>query len=367
MLGVIFAVIITISIYGGANFYVARMLYLWLKGLFPNINTKLYICTYTFIALSLFLGFMSLPLVLKTIASRIGAYWMGIFMYLLIFILLANFLALFFKTTKLIPIAVLLTVGLVCYGMYNASQIRVVSYEIGLRDASLDGLKIALISDLHLGAAANNFEKKLENVVQIINGLNPDIVAIVGDIFNDDFHAIRDPDRAAALFRSIDAKYGVFACLGNHDGGRTIEQMKNFLKESNIRLLNDEYVIIDERFAILGRLDSRPIGGFGGLVRQDVSGIISAVGANMPLIVLEHNPIHIEEYGSEVDLILAGHTHRGQIFPGSLITKAMFVVDYGHYQKDENSPHVIVTSGVSTWGPPMRVGTSNEVVGIVLR
>jgi len=64
--------------------------------------------------------------------------------------------------------------------------------------------------------------------------------------------------------------------------------------------------------------------------------------------------------------MLAGHTHRGQIFPGNLITNAVFEVDYGYYQKDADSPNVIVTSGVGTWGMPMRVGSNNEIVSIIL-
>jgi len=178
---------------------------------------------------------------------------------------------------------------------------------------------------------------------------------------------IRNPDKAIALFRSINASYGVYACLGNHDGGRTLNQMINFLEESNIKLLNDEYVIIDERFALFGRLDANPIGGFGELQRRDISETIAELGVSMPVIVMEHNPAHIKEYGSETDLILAGHTHRGQMFPGLLVTRAMYAVDYGHYQKDTNSPHVIVTSGVSTWRPPMRIGTNNEIAVIKIR
>jgi hypothetical protein len=226
-------------------------------------------------------------------------------------------------------------------------------------------MKIVLISDLHLGEV--NSERNLERMVQAINELNPDIVCIAGDIFNDDFYAIRNPDRASALFRSINAAYGVYACLGNHDGGRTLGKMINFLEESNIKLLNDEYVIIDGRAALFGRLDSSPIGGFGELKRQDISQTIASVGANMPVIVMDHSPSNIEEYGNEVDLILAGHTHRGQMFPGKLFTNRLFIVDYGHYQKDVNSPHVIVTSGLSTWLPPMRVGTQNEIASILLR
>lgn len=81
---------------------------------------------------------------------------------------------------------------------------------------------------------------------------------------------------------------------------------------------------------------------------------------------MDHTPSNLGQYGNKVDLILAGHTHKGQIFPGSLITKLIFEVDYGYYQKDANSPHVVVSSGVGTWGMPMRVGTNNEIVCIQL-
>ncbi|WP_239644661.1 hypothetical protein [Enterococcus crotali] len=63
-------------------------------------------------------------------------------------------------------------------------------------------------------------------------------------------------------------------------------------------------------------------------------------------------------------MILSGHTHQGQIFPFSLVTKAYFTVDYGYYRKNETSPQVIVSSGVGTWGPPMRIGTQSEIVQI---
>lgn len=86
----------------------------------------------------------------------------------------------------------------------------------------------------------------------------------------------------------------------------------------------------------------------------------------MPVIVMDHQPANMIEYGNEVDLILSGHTHQGQIFPANLITNAMFTVDYGYYQKDKDSPQVIVTSGVGTWGPPLRIGTNSEIVQITI-
>ena len=200
-----------------------------------------------------------------------------------------------------------------------------------------------------------------------INSLEPDIVCIVGDIFNDDYFAIRNPAAASALLKSIEAKYGVYACLGNHDGGKTLNEMLAFLERSNIKILNDEYVIIDERLALLGRLNPSPIGGAGNLQRKNTADILAAIDVGLPIVVMEHNPSAIDQYGGETDMILSGHSHRGQIFPGNFITKAIYPVHYGYYQKDEDSPHVIVTSGVGTWGMPLRVGTNNEIVSITLR
>ncbi|GIX59406.1 serine/threonine protein phosphatase [Bacillus paranthracis] len=310
--------------------------------------------------------------------SWIGSYWMGILIYLVIFFLLADLLILTGSILKIIPTpipqsipffaslaVILLTVSFVSYGIYNANQIKHVSYDIQTKETTLsDGMKIILISDLHLGAV--NSEKRLESIVQKINKLEPDLVCIAGDIFNDDYNALQDPERAINLLKSITATYGVYGSLGNHDGGKTFGDMINFLERSDIRLLNDEYVIIDERLVLFGRVDPSPIGGFGELKRKDVSEMIASLDASMPIVVMDHTPSNLVQYGNEVDLVLAGHTHRGQIFPGNLITNAVFEVDYGYYQKDADSPNVIVTSGVGTWGMPMRVGSNNEIVSIIL-
>lgn len=378
-IAMILGVIFMLTFYGGSSFYVGRKIFQWMKLLFPQMNGMIYGVIYGFFALSLIMVFLPLPAIIKGLSSWIGSYWMGILIYLVLFFLLADLLILIGSILKIIPTpipqsipffasltAILLTVSFISYGIYNANQIKHVSYDVQTKETTLlDGMKIILISDLHLGAV--NSEKRLESIVEKINKLEPDLVCIAGDIFNDDYNALKDPERAIHLLKSITATYGVYGSLGNHDGGKTFDDMITFLERSNIKLLNDVHEIIDERLVLFGRVDPSPIGGFGGMKRKDVTEDIASLDASMPIVVMDHTPSNLEQYGEEVDLVLSGHTHRGQIFPGNLITNAVFEVDYGHYQKDVDSPHVIVTSGVGTWGMPMRVGSNNEIVSIYLK
>lgn len=175
--------------------------------------------------------------------------------------------------------------------------------------------------------------------------------------------ALSDPLKLQALFGSIESEYGVYACLGNHDAGATYREMLAFLDGAGVQVLMDEAAVIDGRFVLAGRRDSFPIGNQGE-PRKGLEGVPEA--ADLPLIVLDHQPGNIGEYGGDVDLILCGHTHRGQMFPFNLVTDAVFDVDYGYYRAGDATPQVIVTSGAGTWGPPLRVGTDNEVVEINL-
>lgn len=381
IISIVMVVIFVISLYTGANYYVYRKLFQFLNLIFPNTNVKIYFGIYIFLALSIILGRLPIYEWIKKAISWISSHWLGIFIYLFLFFLLIDIVILIGKIIKIIPavipqdmrfifslIAILLTAGFVSYGLYNANQIRTVAYNIKTNKSKSDiKMKIVMISDLHLGSV--NSERNLEKIVQGVNELDPDIVCLPGDIFNDDFKSIKNPDRAKHLFKSINSKFGVYAVLGNHDGGKTLHEMIKFLENSNIKLLNDDYVVIDERLVLVGRLDPNPIGGFGDLERKDIKDILEKIvnlNKNLPVVVMDHNPSNIKEYGKEVDLIISGHTHRGQIFPGNLITRAVFDVDYGHYKKDENSPDVVVTSGAGTWEMPMRSGSNNEIVSILL-
>ncbi len=375
----VLVIVVMLTLLAGATVYLSHRFYSGAVTFFPA--AKFWPVLLIFCALTLFiiLGFahsrLPLPKEVNHIIGIIGNYCMGIVLYLLVFTLLADLVLIIPKLLKLaftthhlfkgfVTISVVLATCVTSiYGFVNARQIDHVSYKINLQGKKdISDLNIVMISDLHLGAVGS--ESKLENIVSEINSLKPDIICIAGDFFDTDFEAIKDPDAALKTLLKLDSTYGVYAALGNHDAGETSAQMNNFLSKANIKLLSEEYVIIDERLVLIGRLDSAPIGKYDDVARKEVSDFFTVTDPSIPVIVIDHNPANIDEYNSDIDLILSGHTHKGQIFPANLVTKMIYTVDYGHYQKDANSPHVIVSSGVGYWGMPMRVGTDCEIVSV---
>lgn len=365
----------------GAGFWISWRLRQGFRYLFPNISIWVFLSIFAVMSPIMILGIISsvvtLPAWLKNSVGTVSAYWMGIFIYLAMFFLLSELAVALGCLLKWIsrPVkpavrfwavtaALVLTLGTSCYGFIHATDIQVARYDITLEQKTMDGdMDIVLVTDLHLGAAGS--EARLESIVARINEQQPDLVCIAGDIFDNDFRNIRDPQAAAALLQKIDAPLGVWACLGNHDSGDTVGQMLDFLEESNIRVLNDAYTVIDERVVLVGRLDAFPIAGFGGMWRQELDAILPKSERSLPVVVMDHNPEHVDTYGGDIDLILCGHTHKGQLFPARIVTMLKFPVDYGYYQNAAGT-QVVVSSGAGTWGMPMRTGSDCEIVTIRL-
>ena len=305
--------------------------------------------------------------------ASVSVYFMGIFIYLFLCTLLSELVLLVLRLLRKKPqslhkaIAILcatgLALGVSCYGFVQGARLQLTEYDITVSKAMDDPVHIVLLSDLHLGAEGS--EARLPEIVRQVNALEPDLVCIAGDLFDSDFAAIQDPEQVRSLLQSLDAAYGVYACLGNHDAGATIGQMVDFLDSANVQLLNDTCTVIDDRLLLVGRLDGTPIGGIGDLPRRtDLETVLSGGDLTLPVVVMDHNPSHVEDYSQPVDLVLCGHTHQGQLFPANIITDLLYAVDYGHYEKD--GVQAIVTSGAGTWGMPMRVGTQCEIVSITL-
>jgi predicted MPP superfamily phosphohydrolase len=393
---------ITLALYAVVNLYLGKRIFQCVCALHPKTGPALFAAIYVPAALSIALNFITFPPAVNGPLRWIGACWTGFFFYAILLFLAADAVIETGRLFKLIPspvppavrlyaglTAITLTAALIVYGITAANDIKVTSYNIRLDGKPLPGgMKVALASDLHLGAAGS--ERRLPKIIAAINAQKPDLICLAGDIFNDNYYAIADPERASELFKSLSATHGVYACLGNHDAGKSAEEMADFLERSNIKLLNDEFRIVNGQIAVLGRLDPRPIGGFAGMRRENISRTIErsdsgatvtltiareapgdriaqlTVDGGMPLIVIDHNPRSIHEYGHEVDLVLSGHTHGGQLFPVNMATRTLYAADYGHYRKEPGAPNLIVTSGAGTWGPPMRVGTRSEIVGVTV-
>lgn len=351
-----------------------RKLFLWFRPLFNGGSAVIFGMVYGILMLVI-LGLFVLSRLpdskIPRVLFLVDHYALGVGVFVVLFVNIADLILFILRLCHLLPTplpqgaamtagaaALALSVVLSVYGGIHASVILTKSYDIVLQetDGETDSMRIALISDLHMGYVVGT--EHLEKIVKAVNAAEPDIVCIVGDIFDGDITALENPSELQELFRQINAPYGVYACLGNHDAGAGYEGMLEFLDKTQVRLLQDESVLIDDKIILAGRKDSSPIGDQGEkrTALEDV-----AEFADYPRIILDHNPANIGEYQRKNDLILCGHTHRGQFFPVNVINEITMEVNYGYYRKNAKSPQVVVTSGAGTWGPPMRVGSDSEI------
>jgi len=248
-------------------------------------------------------------------------------------------------------------------GTLNASFSKIKSYEIVVNKHLNKPINIVMVSDIHLGNIIRN--KRLKKMVQTINSLNPDIIAIAGDIVDSNITPFTERNMAEE-FSHLKSKYGTYAVLGNHDlMTKSIDKIIEILNENGVTVLRDEAILIDNSFYIIGR-DDVTIKLYTKKNRKPLLDIIKELDKSKALILIDHNPKDVKEsYSADIDLQLSGHTHKGQISPLNFLTKKAFEVDYGHLQKDNFN--VIVSSGYGTWGPPIRLGSKSEIVLIKLK
>jgi predicted MPP superfamily phosphohydrolase len=266
-------------------------------------------------------------------------------------------------------VALGLAVLLIIYGSFHARDIRNTNYNINLNKSGGDSsLRIALITDLHIGDTVGR--KWVANIVDTVNRANPDIVCIAGDIFDSSPDQVPDLENTVMELKRLVAPLGVYACPGNHDRdspsggdvGNGTGSIRDLLKNADVVYLQDETVFVADRFYIIGRKDARPIGP-GRQERQTAAELTVGLDTSLPLIFLDHQPVDfpaVQEAGA--DLILSGHTHQGQFFPGNLITARIFkragATHYGHWRG--RSAQALVSSGAGVWGPPIRFATNSE-------
>jgi len=256
------------------------------------------------------------------------------------------------------------TAGIVAAGYLNAAAPRLKKLEIRLDDKKLppEGIRLAVASDIHLGVLIGN--SRLERLVDEINRMSPDAILLAGDILDEDLAPVIEQNLGETL-KGLSARYGVYAVTGNHEYIGGVDEAVGYLEDHGIHMLRDSLALVGGLFYVAGRED-RSIAAFKGERRKDLGEILAHVDRKRPIVLLDHQPFHLEEAERNgVDLQISGHTHHGQLWPFNLITSAIYELSYGY--KKKGNTHILVSSGFGTWGPPVRVGTIPEIIEILIR
>lgn len=278
---------------------------------------------------------------------------MGYLSFLLIFTLLRDITSL---TGYLIPNFYIhvASIGSLFFGHFFARRIKILEQTIAVPNfpAELDELRILQISDLHIGPTIG--QKYVSDVVEKINTLNADIIALTGDIGDGPVSIYRE---AALPLAKLESKYGVFYVPGNHEYYWDANEWMNLLNNlKSVILLNrgKKVNIKSKSFFICGVSD--PVGDPG----PDLKKALLGSEAEDFKILLSHRPgIAFEAADLGIHLQLSGHTHGGQFFPWTIIVRFFHKHSKGLHRIRNLWLHVNV--GTGSWGPMLRLGTDPEI------
>lgn len=255
--------------------------------------------------------------------------------------------------------AILVATAITARSIYEARFVKLEHVNIKIKDLK-QSYKIAQLSDVHIGGLIGvDF---IKDIVSRVNILNPDLVVITGDLVDVDVDKIHD---VLEELKNLDSRYGTYFIVGNHEYFHDIEKIISRIKSLGIRVLENENVYIGEDnmgFNLAGVYDV-----LGYRVKTHIPDINKAlIGIKKsPTILLAHQPRYINEVQENVDLILSGHTHGGQLYPFTYLVKLAQPYISGLHQHNENL-QIYVNKGTGFWGPPMRLGASSEITEITI-
>ena len=259
---------------------------------------------------------------------------------------------------RLYLIPLLLAFFVTGYGFLHARRLRVKEYHIRLAAVgAAKQVKLVLLSDIHAGNYVDR--RQLHRIVSAANQVNADLVIMAGDTFDQDAFWRCDLAAVRDELRALRPKGRVYAVLGNHDPDSSHGEVREFFREAGVGLLVDECAETED-FIVIGRDDI-----LGNPNRKTLDEMIRGAVSPKPKLVIDHNPVGIDEAAAEhVELILCGHTHKGQFFPATLFTKLAYGARgfYGHCKTGHT--HSIVSAGAGYFQLPVRFGTNSEVAVI---
>ncbi|MBB4034616.1 hypothetical protein GGR21_000503 [Dysgonomonas hofstadii] len=368
--------VIIFIVYLLVNYYVFRHVWIAMP---PTTVGRTCLISFAVIAvLSFFLSFLlgdSMPVWMASTLYKIGTAWFFILLYFFIVMAVKDLFGLTNKLFHFMPsdaitrytkenwvglgfmIGFIALVMICGYLKYNW-KLRVelpLTIDKPINDSTAFGpLRIVAISDLHLGYGIGKSE--FEKWVDVINAEKPDIVLIAGDIIDNSVRPLND-ENFAESFHKIKAPMGIYACAGNHEYISGMKESTAFIEKTGVHLLRDSVALIDSSFYVIGRDDRMNEN------RKSVKDLVANLDKAKPVIMLDHQPYHLEEAEENgIDLQISGHTHQGQVWPISMITKAIYEKDHGYLKK--GNANIYVSSGIGIWGGKFRIGTQSEYVVI---
>jgi predicted MPP superfamily phosphohydrolase len=364
---------IVLSIYFIGNAYI------FIKGynILPPVREKKILYTIIFIAAAIafivakFLESQHSS-VITDILNIIGGFWMAFLLYGFLFLILSDIVAIILRISGVLNSdniiiyrkwAFLLTAGisaiLILGGFINALIPVVKEYNITINKEAGDvkNLKIAAVSDIHLGSIIR--KRSIRKLSDMLEEIKPDVVFLLGDIVDGELGPVLRGDllKYFVMPHTVD---GLFAITGNHEFIGGADRTIPYIESKGIRVLKDETVILPGDIQLIGRLD-RDSRRFYGRERSSLETLMKNTDTSKPIIVLDHQPFNLEEAEKNgADLQMSGHTHNGQFWPLTYITRSMYELSYGYLKK--GNTHFIVSSGFGLWGPRVRSGSRSEIV-----
>ncbi len=262
---------------------------------------------------------------------------------------------------------VLLSVICLGAGWYLDNNVWISHYTVNT-DKNVRDFRVVMFADSHIGATFEG--KDLAKYVRLMQAENPDVVLIVGDFVDDGTNRQNMIDACAAL-RELKAKYGVYFVFGNHDKGYYDNAKRGFtakdlvaeLQKNGVTVLQDEFVLTEGGFYIVGRNDASEVQRGGS--RAGMQALVKPLDKGKYAVVMDHQPNDYENQAkTEVDLVVSGHTHGGQLFPLNKVGEWIGANDKTYGYERRGKTDFIVTSGISDWAIKFKTGTKSEIVVI---
>lgn len=264
-------------------------------------------------------------------------------------------------------VAVLVTLVYLGVGYVQANHVWQTDYTV-TTEKNVGTLRIALLADSHVGTTFDG-EGLAEHIADI-QAQEPDVVVIVGDFVDEDTSR-EDMVAACRSLSGLKPTYGVYFVFGNHDKGLYSNGARGYtgddliaeLEKNGVTVLQDETVLIDDRFYLVGRQDASEELSFGGS-RADIAELTKGLDKDKFTVVLDHQPRDYDaESKTDADLVLSGHTHGGQLIPLVQFIRWFHIVDDNVYgMESHEGTDFIVTSGISDWAIKFKTGCRSEYV-----